>query len=114
MEHWFDGGSATLAYVEGSLMFKFDGLDKLQKELAEAQRALGELDGELGTVNFNPHDPVSIEAAIQSVCQMIEERAGRYASNPLVGPLIEQMKEAYREGILQKASEARLQTNENE
>lgn len=95
-------------------MFKITGLDKLQSDLKEAERALSELDGELGVVNFNPHDPASIEAAIQSVYQMVDERAGQYASNPIVGPLIEQMKEKYRENILQKASEARLKANEDE
>lgn len=83
-------------------MFKITGLDKLHRELEEAQRALSELDGELGTVNFNPHDPASIEAAIQSVYRMVDERAGQYASNPIVEPLIEQMKETYRETSFKK------------
>ena len=95
-------------------MLKITGLDKFQKELAEAQRALEELDGELGAVNFYPHDPASIEAAIQSVYRMVDERAGQYASNPIVGPLLDQMKENYRENILQEAAEARLKTNESE
>lgn len=95
-------------------MFKTSGLDELQKELNEAQRALSELDGELGAVSFNPRDPVSIEAAIQSVCQMVDNRIGQYSSNSVVGPLIDQVKEAYRENILQKAAEARLKADEAE
>ncbi|WP_313451040.1 hypothetical protein [Stutzerimonas kunmingensis] len=95
-------------------MLKTTGLDKLQRDLKEAQHALSELDGELGTISFDPHDPGSIEAAIQSVCRMVDERAGRYASNPVVGPMIEQMKESYRESILQKAAEARLAAEEDE
>jgi len=39
---------------------------------------------------------------------MIDDRAGQYVSNPVIGPMIEQMKDSYRESILQKASEARL------
>ncbi|MEH6388492.1 MAG: hypothetical protein V7772_11535 [Pseudomonas profundi] len=89
---------------------KVTGFDKLQKELKDAQRALRELDGELGVVNFNAHDPASIESAVNQVNQIIDQRAGRYASNPIVGPLILQMKEKYRAGILQKAAEARLQS----
>ncbi|WP_417069210.1 hypothetical protein [Niveibacterium terrae] len=95
-------------------MFKITGFDDLQKDLKDAQHALGELDGELGTVNFNPNDPGSIEAAVQSVCRMIDDRVGNYASNPMVGPLIDQMKEIYRENILQKAAEARLQPDEED
>lgn len=95
-------------------MFKITGLDKLQRDLKEAQRALSELDGELGIVSFDPHDPASIEAAIQSVYRMVDERAGEYASNPVVGPMIEQMKDSYRENILHKAAEARLVAEEDE
>jgi len=84
------------------------GFDQLQRQLAAAQKALGALDGELTTVQFNPEDPESIEAAIEQVNQTINDRAGQYASNPLVGPLIDQMKEHYRQAILDKAEAARL------
>ena len=92
-------------------MFKVTGLDKLQKNLKDAQRALSELDGELGVVNFDPNDPASIEGAIQSVNRMIDDRLGEYSSNLIVGPLAEQMKEKYRESILEKAGEARLESD---
>lgn len=95
-------------------MLKISGLDQLQKELQEAEQALSELDGELGVVNFDPHDPASIEAAIQSVNRMIDSRVESHADNSIVGPLADQMKETYRENILQKAAEARLQSDEDE
>ena len=95
-------------------MFKVTGLDKLQKNLKDAQRALSELDGELGVVNFDPNDPASIEGAIQSVNRMIDDRLGEYSSNLIVGPLAEQMKEKYRESILEKAAEARLKSDGDE
>ncbi|SEQ36629.1 hypothetical protein SAMN03080615_01232 [Amphritea atlantica] len=94
-------------------MLKITGLDKLQKELKQAEQALNELDGELGVVNFDPHEPVSIEAAIQSVNRMIDNRVEPYVDNPIVESLAEQMKERYRENILQKAAEARLQSDED-
>lgn len=95
-------------------MLKITGLDKLQKNLKEAERALSELDGELGVVNFNPNDPASIEAAIQSVNRMVDERIGEFSTNPIIGPLADQMKEKYRESIIQKAAEARLKPDEDE
>ncbi|MFK7161859.1 hypothetical protein V6U78_12515 [Marinospirillum sp. MEB164] len=95
-------------------MVGISGLDKLQKELKQAQQALNELDGELGVVNFDPNDPASIEAAIQSVIRIIDSRIEPYANNSIVGSLADQMKESYRESILQKAAEARLQSNEDE
>lgn len=89
-------------------MFKIEGLDKLSKNLAEAQQVIAAIDGEIGAVSFDPHDPASIEAAIQKMESLIDERLGPYASNPIVEPMIEGMKEQYREGILDKAASARL------
>ena len=90
-------------------MLKITGLDKLTRELDEAQKAAEALDGELGTVRFNPSDPASIEAAIQEVERLVDERLDSYASNSIIGPLAEGMKEQYRAGILAKAAEARLE-----
>ena len=89
-------------------MIKIDGLDKLSKELKDAQKALAEIDGDIGRVSFDPNDPISIEAAITSMETKIDEKVGRYANNSIVAPLIEGMKEQYREGILEQAAEARL------
>lgn len=95
-------------------MLKVSGLDQIQREIKEAERALSELDGELGSVSFDPKDPASIESAIHSVNRIIDDRAGEFSGNSIVGPLIEEMKEKYREGILEKAAEARLASDEDE
>lgn len=89
-------------------MPKITGLDKLQKNLKDASRALSDLDGELGVISFDPNDPVSIEVALQSVEQMVDERVGRYSQNPIARSVAKKMKEKYRKMILQKASESRL------
>jgi hypothetical protein len=95
-------------------MIKITGLDKLQRGLAEVQRAMSDLDGELGTVRFDPNDPSSIEAAIQSVNHMVDQRIGQYASNLLVRPMFDQMREACRERILKEAAGARRNPQEDE
>lgn len=89
-------------------MFKITGLDELSTQLTNAQKALEALDGELGTVNFDPNDPASIEAAIQSVETIIDERLGQYANNPIIAPLAANMKEKYREAVVDRAAAARL------
>ncbi len=94
-------------------MLKITGLDKLQKELKVAQLALGELHGNLGTGHFDPLDPVSIENAIQKINRILDERVSQYSSNSIIGPLAEQMKQAYREQLIQKAAEFRLKKNED-
>lgn len=89
-------------------MLKVTGFDKLEKELQGAQQALSDLNGILGEVHFNSNDPSSIEAAIQSVYSLIDERVGKYSSNSIIGPLADDMKETCRSNILSKAAEARL------
>ncbi|KAB2937876.1 MAG: hypothetical protein K8F92_13570 [Hyphomicrobium sp.] len=93
-------------------MIKITGLDKLARTLDDAQKALSALDGELCTVHFDPSDPSSIERAIQQVEALIDERAGRYASNPIIAPIVQGMKEQYRQSILEKAAAARLKGTE--
>lgn len=94
-------------------MFKISGLDNLSRQLTDAQKALDVLDGELGTVSFDPDDPASIEAAIQSVETIIDEKLGPYANNPIIAPLAEEMKEKYRDAIIDRASEARLKRSDD-
>lgn len=93
-------------------MFKIDGLDKLQKELEQAERAFKELDGDLGQVSFDSSDPASINSAIISMEKIVDDRVGRYANNELVAPMIEAAKEQIRESIIQKASQARLEADD--
>lgn len=93
-------------------MIKITGLDKLQRQLKDAQKALEALDGELGIVNFNPHDPASIEAAIHEVERLVDERVGAYVSSPIIGPMADEMKVKYREAILERAAAARLEGGE--
>ncbi|MBU1396655.1 MAG: hypothetical protein KKE84_11045 [Gammaproteobacteria bacterium] len=94
-------------------MFKISGLDELGRQLTDAQKALEALDGELGTVSFDPDDPASIEAAIQSVETIVDEQIGSYASNPIIAPLADEMKEKYREAVIDRAAEARLKGSDD-
>ena len=93
-------------------MIKITGLDQLSRQLTDAQKALAGLDGELGTVNFDPNDPASIETAIQSVEAIVDEKLGQYASNPIIAPLAANMKEKYRDAIIERAAAARLKGGE--
>ncbi|WP_264310381.1 hypothetical protein [Pseudomonas putida] len=88
------------------------GLDKLQRQLKDAQEVLERLDGDLCTVNFDPYDPASIEQAVQQVEAVIDEAVGRHGSNPIIQPLAAEMKERYRSEILDRAAAARLETDE--
>ena len=94
-------------------MFKISGLDQLTRQLEQAQQAFAEIDGELGTVEFNPHDPASIEAAVQQAEAMIDAKVKPWADNALVAQMVDGMKEQYRTAIIDRAAQARLE-NEHE
>jgi hypothetical protein len=91
-------------------MLKIQGLDRLTKQLSDAQKALEGVDGELGGVSFDPTDPASIESAISQIEAMVDEKLGAYSSNPLIGPWANEMKEAYRQQLLERAARARLES----
>jgi hypothetical protein len=87
-------------------MLKITGLDNLQRQLEDAQRAFRTLDGQLATVRFDPENPQSIEAAIRTMESAIDEKVAPYRTNPFVAPLIPEMKAKYREAILERAKTA--------
>jgi hypothetical protein len=89
-------------------MLKITGLQEMQDQLAQAQQALQAIDGEIGTVNFDPHDPASLDGAIRSMEVMIDGKLAEFSNNSFVADLAEGMKERYREAILTRAAEYRL------
>ena len=93
-------------------MFSITGLDSLQKTLSEAQIALEAVNGELGTLTFNPEEPKNNETAIAESERLVDERRGTYSGNMIVEPLIQQMKDAFRTAVIEKAAEARLKDDE--
>jgi hypothetical protein len=84
------------------------GLDGLQRELADAAAALQELDGDIATVNFDPTDPTSVEAAVVQIEQTIDAKVASYRGNRIVDNFVAQMKDRYRQEIYDKAAAARL------
>ncbi|WP_312218968.1 hypothetical protein [Brevundimonas sp.] len=88
---------------------KITGLGKLTKKMEELSKFAGEIDGHLGEVKFNPNDPVDIERAISEVEAMVDEKASSYSRNDAVQSIADQMKEKYRQAILEKAAAKRLE-----
>ncbi len=100
--------------IEGDATVGSNGFDELDKVLSEVQLALSELEGALGEISFDPDDPVSIEAAIQDMYRMVDEKTEGYSSNEVVQSLVEQTKEGLREQIIQQAGRARLASDGGE
>ena len=88
---------------------KTTGLDALIRDMKELERAVGDLDGEIAHVTFDPHDPQSIEQAIQQLYTAIDDKVAGYAHNKMVAKVAEEFKEAGRNNILERAAAARLE-----
>lgn len=90
---------------------KVSGLDKLQRQLDDFSEAAKALDGEISTVNFDPHDPSSVEAAVVQMEQAIDAKIAAYRDSELVENIATQLKDRYRQEIYDRAAKARLQTD---
>lgn len=88
-------------------MFNITGLDKLQRDLKNAWRALGSLDGNIATLKFSPDDPRSVDAAIRDMERSIDRKVAPYRGNAIVENLSAQMKASYRQQIKQMAADAK-------
>ncbi|HTS40677.1 MAG TPA: hypothetical protein VMH84_09080 [Xanthobacteraceae bacterium] len=84
-------------------MLKISGLEKLQRQLEDAQRAFGALDGEIATVRFDPNSPDSVQAAIRSMEAAVDHKISPYRGNALVESVVPKLKEKYRAAILERA-----------
>jgi hypothetical protein len=83
----------------------------IQVSLEPSPEAAKALDGEISTVNFDPHDPSSVEAAVVQMEQAIDAKIAVYRGSELVENIATQLKDRYRQEIYDRAAEARLQTD---
>lgn len=79
---------------------------ELTKQLDAAARAAKSLDGELGTIEFDPKDQRSVEEAIHSLENRIDQKLARHLENPLVAHFAAQLKAIYRDQIRFRAQSA--------
>lgn len=95
-------------------MFEIKGLDQLNKTLSELGKVTGELEGELGSIQFDAESAESIELAIVEMENIVDKKFENYASNPVAIDMADGIKAAYRQMIVDKASEARIQADSEE
>ena len=92
---------------------KMNGLDEMTNHLKELQSFMSEIDGDIGTVNFNAKDQDSVNQAIANMETMIDVKAKNYENNQTVLEIVEELKASYKQQILDKALEA-LENGESE
>lgn len=90
-------------------MFKLNitGLEQLQREFAQAKRALESLDGEITSVQLSTGGPLETQQAIHRMEAAVDEKVSSYRNNSIVSALAEAMKESFRQNILELASKRR-------
>ncbi|OGB33750.1 MAG: hypothetical protein A3F78_03825 [Burkholderiales bacterium RIFCSPLOWO2_12_FULL_61_40] len=88
-------------------MLDISNLDQLSRQLVEVKKALESLDGDIGSISIDPGNPASVQAAIQRIESIIDDKLGPYASNPIIGPLSAKLKVQHRESILAQTAAER-------
>jgi hypothetical protein len=89
------------------LELKIEGLDQLDKAFEEVSQALESLGQQIGAVRFNPGDPNDVDRAISEAQRMVDAKLWRFKHNPWVSTISDGLKEKIREGIIDKARQAR-------
>lgn len=92
---------------------KISGLDQLTKQLQQIEKFTKEIDGSFGDVSFDPFDAESIELAIVNMENLIDQKADGYSSNPMITELVANMKESYRQQIIDRATEVRMEKDKD-
>lgn len=95
-------------------MIEIKGLDQLDKTLSELGKVTSELEGELGSIQFDAESAESIEIAIVEMENMVDKKFENYDSNPVAIDMADGIKAEYRQMIVDKASEARIQADNEE
>ena len=92
---------------------KIEGFDGLMKKMKQVEDALGDLDGEIAQVEFDPQDPISIEKAIEELNAAVDQRIAGFSHNNWVTEIANGLKERGRSHILERAAAARLKGDED-
>lgn len=71
----------------------------VRTQMRDAEAVLQQLDDKLEAITFDPVEPTSIEAATRRTIAAIDTLMAGFAGNPVLGPLAEQLKAQYLEGI---------------
>lgn len=94
-------------------MFEIKGLDKLTKTLNELQKLSTELDGELGTIEFDSQSAESVKQAIVEMEAMVDNKFEGYSSNSVAVSMANNIKASFRQMIEDKANKASVEAKDN-
>jgi hypothetical protein len=87
---------------------KLDGMSEVTRNMEQLKRAL---DAAFTGLGFDPEKPEEVERAIREIEMKVDIKFAPYISSPGVREIAKQMKDEYRNAILQKADDARRGQN---
>lgn len=83
-------------------------LDAIRIQMREAEPVLKALDEKLESITFDPSNRESIDAAIDHVILTINTQLKGFKNNPILGPIAEELKAQYVEGIQAQVADTAL------
>lgn len=84
-------------------------LDALRQQIQQAEPVLKRLDVAMESLDFDPLQPASVDAANATVSHLIATLLAGFENNPILGPLANDLEAQYLEGIRLKVRAARAQ-----
>ena len=84
------------------------GLDELQNQFKELAKAIDTLNGQICEIKVNPDDPADIQRAIREVEDAVNSRISAFRDNPLIVQVGEAAKGRFREQLLQRIEQNRI------
>ncbi|WPN49359.1 hypothetical protein [Pseudomonas sp. P8_241] len=81
-------------------------LAEIRHQILDAESVLKRLDIEMEGIEFDPLIPSSVTAAYAKVDRVIEHLLARFKANPILGPLIKELKSQYSEAIQTRVADA--------
>lgn len=83
-------------------------LDAIRIQMREAEPLLKALDEKLESIIFDPSNRESIDAAVEQVVLTIDTQLQGFKKNPILGPMAEELKVHYLEGIQEQVADSAL------
>lgn len=93
---------------------KITGLGEITKKFDDLKKFTSELDGNIGSFEFDAFDAGSIQLAINNLYSTIDEKVDGFNGNDMISNLADQLKTNGRQAILDRASELRIEQGQQE
>ncbi|WP_177490517.1 hypothetical protein [Pseudomonas sp. HMWF006] len=77
-------------------------LDAVREQMRDAEAILQQLDLTLEAIRFDPSIPSSVAAAAKQTSAVIDSHLAGFRGNPVLAPLVDQLKIQYLENIEHK------------